>query len=231
MYEVINYALGSASGIAVFLVINKFWGQYFIKKGENVAMIEDIGKITKIVEEIKADLSRETEVLKAEMLLRAQHTLSLKLVEREAILDFQYKATHWINLLCNVKISDYHIMEAPNMNSWHDELQQVKLGFDTVKDKLMMLIRDTVFLSLSHDLTKYNLEFQEYIDTSLSELHSFKIILYENEHASKITNDEGFERYLVAAENFLKGRKEFFGRSSTAYNLIIIRLSGYLNKI
>lgn len=231
MNEVLNYALGSATGIGVFLVINKFWGQYFSKKGENVAMIEDIGKITKIVEEIKADLSRDTEILKAEMSLRTQHILGLKLAEREAILDFQYKATHWINQLCNAKVVDYHIQEIPNMSSWHEQLMQMKLDLDTVRDKLMMLIRDTDFLSLSHDLTKFNLEFQEYTDSSLSELHSYKIDLYDKEHNGEITNDEGFERYLLAAEDFYKGRMEYFGRASTSYTLIIIRLSGYLNNI
>lgn len=137
----------------------------------------------------------------------------------------------WINLLCKVKVADYYIPEAPNMDSWHDDLLQMKLNFDTVRDKLMMLIRDTEFLSLSHDLSKFNVEFQEYIDNSLSELHFYKIHLHENEHTGEITNGEGFERYLVAAENFFKGRMEYFGRVSTAYTMLIIRLSGYLNNI
>lgn len=231
MDELIKQALGSFIGIGGFLIINKFWGQYFSKKGENVAMIEDIGKITKIVEEIKADLSRDTEILKAEMSLRSQHILSLKLAEREAILDFQYKATHWINLLCNAKVANYNTQEVPDLESWHNELLQMKSNLDALRDQLMMIIRDTEFLSMSHDLSKFNLDFQEYIDQSLMDLHLYKINLHEIEHAGQISNDDGFERYLIETEKFYNGRMEYFGRASTAYNNIIIRLSGYLNNI
>jgi len=40
-------------GIVIGLVLNKLLPSYFSKKGENLATKEDIGKITKVIEEVK----------------------------------------------------------------------------------------------------------------------------------------------------------------------------------
>jgi hypothetical protein len=58
--NVLNSLVGLNSVILIFLVVNvfkPFIGSYAAKKGENLATKEDIAQLTKIAEEIKAEIS------------------------------------------------------------------------------------------------------------------------------------------------------------------------------
>lgn len=50
--------------IVLGFLLKNFWPKYFEKKGENLATKEDIGEITKIVEEVKNKLALELELQK-----------------------------------------------------------------------------------------------------------------------------------------------------------------------
>lgn len=54
----------------IILFKDKFFGEYLKQKAENLATKEDIGKITREIESVKAQISREERILKAKYELK-----------------------------------------------------------------------------------------------------------------------------------------------------------------
>lgn len=62
MFEIIIAIASIVFDVVVVLMLQSFLPNYFKKKGENLATKQDIGRITNIVENIKADLSSELHI-------------------------------------------------------------------------------------------------------------------------------------------------------------------------
>lgn len=71
-----------------FLLYLAFFKSYFKEKGKNLATKEDIGEITGIIEQIKANFSNETESIKHELQFINQKRITLLGEERNAILGY-----------------------------------------------------------------------------------------------------------------------------------------------
>jgi len=65
-----------------------FVKSYFQEKGKNLATLEDIGKITKIVESVKQDNNTQLELIKTELSLVTKTQIVIYDDERKAIIDF-----------------------------------------------------------------------------------------------------------------------------------------------
>jgi len=65
-----------------------FFKSYFQEKGKNLATLEDIGKITKIIESVKQDNNTQLELIKTELALVSKTQLVIYDDERKAIIEF-----------------------------------------------------------------------------------------------------------------------------------------------
>lgn len=137
--ELYEYLSPFITGIFLFigyLVVKSYWPKYFEKKGENQATKEDIGEITKIVEGIKTTLTKETELLKADLASISQHNLLLNNAKREALLDLNAKINTWFN-----SITHYQVIQI-TVNNFDRET--------FYNDKDLNLLRYQLLMSRSH---------------------------------------------------------------------------------
>lgn len=85
--------------VAIGSSLGSYFGSYLKRKAENVAIKEDIGKITSIMEEIRLIYTTQLETTKASLELSNQ----LKLTALDIRLQKHQEAyTHWLNLMRNL---------------------------------------------------------------------------------------------------------------------------------
>jgi hypothetical protein len=113
-----------------------FFKSYFKEKGNNLATLEDIGKITKIVEQTKQEFDLQTETIKQQIQFLNQKKISLVQEEKDAII-CSYKAyCKLLNQLMSVSssfISDLGLEEIYRINKIIDTIQ---LEYDDASARL-----------------------------------------------------------------------------------------------
>jgi|GEM_PF-2410304 len=79
----------STAGIVVLgLIVRRYLPAYAAEKGKNLATKEDIGEITRIVEEVRSQHGTELELVRGALQHASQSQSSLAEIERSAIVDF-----------------------------------------------------------------------------------------------------------------------------------------------
>lgn len=172
--------------LLVFYLGKNYLPSYFGEKGKNQATKEDIGDITKIVENIKNDLVQQNELLKAELSITNQHRLNIKSAEREALLDFNARISAWIYSVLRFTLSNY------NLENYKD-LKTVSLNFsnrqyecDLAEAHLVLFMHDKEFLELKKDLTISVIRLQGIVEKAMQESYyllsecEFKLELVKN---------------------------------------------------
>ncbi len=116
-------------GILLYnLFVTKGLGKYFEEKGKNIATKEDIGEITKIVESIKGELSKELENHKAVLSLKNQNRFSLQSAQREALIDYNKKVAAYMYAVLHVGMwkfttENYHEIDNEIKDSYERKYQ------------------------------------------------------------------------------------------------------------
>lgn len=106
----VNYLyVGLSLVIQVVLLVSTFWKSYNSKKGENLATIEDISKITTIVESIKQDLNEKAEEIKLKLSFENEHRLTMRSLEREAIMNFYNSLWAHVSILMALDTTVYDL--------------------------------------------------------------------------------------------------------------------------
>lgn len=135
--------------LSAFPIIKK----YFETKGANQATKEDIGEITKIVENIKSDLSQQNELLKAQLSLINQHRLNVKTAERDAIFDFNRQKSVWLYSLVRFSFYKYNIENyKETIQLTYLDFQKRQYEFDLAEAHLVLLLHEETFFDLNKRL-------------------------------------------------------------------------------
>lgn len=106
-------------------VISFFFKPYFQEKGKNLAIIEDIDKITKIIENIKQDLSAQNDILKNKLSLQTEHKINIRAAERDALFDY-FKST--MKLKLTLRLFSFSTYDENNYNDL-ELINQIFEGF------------------------------------------------------------------------------------------------------
>ena len=83
-----------------------FFKSYFSEKGKNLATVEDIEKITNIVEAVKRENNIQLESMKTEMLLLSKTQMVVYDDERKAIIEFIESIINYYELNTNIPYVD-----------------------------------------------------------------------------------------------------------------------------
>ncbi|WP_149242570.1 hypothetical protein [Dyadobacter sp. 32] len=118
-------------GIIIGFLIKDYLPSYFKKKGENLATKEDIGEITKLVEEVKSSFNQETEVLKANLQILNGIKLGIAAEERAAIVDFNVKYFRWFYSLIDTTCGDADFRNSAELEAY---LKKIKSLYVDMKD-------------------------------------------------------------------------------------------------
>lgn len=115
---------------------------YFSEKGKNAATKEDIGKITQIVEEVKQQFTHDSEVLKNRLGVYSQNFVTIKTLERDALINVAKAFSDWLTSLegFNLVFYNYDDYEPLKKNSWFFE--EKRLAFINARDHLYLFMHD-----------------------------------------------------------------------------------------
>lgn len=159
-------------GIIVFLGLYVvFIRSYFSEKGKNQATKEDIGEVTKIIENIKSSLSQQNELLKAQLSLTNQHKLDMKSAEREAIFEFNKQKSAWIYSLFRFSFFKYNLENYKEINLTVLHHQKRQYEFDLADAHLTLFMHDTEFMELKNGLIVEVIELDKLTSSTIYDLY------------------------------------------------------------
>ena len=138
--------------LLAFYVFKGYLPKYFEAKGANQATKEDIGAITKIVENIKSDLSQQGELFKAQLSVNSQHRLNIKAAERDALFNFHKCLNAWLYFLVRLSFSEYEIDNYKDIKIISADISKRQYEFDLAEAHLLLFLNDTEFLNLKKNL-------------------------------------------------------------------------------
>ncbi|MFG4001362.1 hypothetical protein [Flavobacterium aquidurense] len=160
--------------LSTFYILKNYWPKYFESKGANQATKEDIGEITKIVENIKSDLSQQNELLKAQLSMTNQHKLDIKSAEREAIFDFNKQKSVWIYSLLRFSFYKYNLENFKEIGQTVLDYQKRQYEYDLAAAHLALFMYDNEFMELKSKLIIEVIELDKIVSGTTYDLyHSF----------------------------------------------------------
>jgi hypothetical protein len=130
------------AGTLLGFLLKNFWPKYFEAKGTNLATKEDIGEITKIVEDAKQQFTHDTEVLKGKLTIYSQSFVSIKSLERDALINVAKTYADWLNSLENFNLAfhSYDNYELLKKNDFY--FSEKRIAFLNAKDHLYLFMHD-----------------------------------------------------------------------------------------
>ncbi len=130
----------------------KFLPAYFIEKGKNLATKEDIGEITKKVEEVRVEFTDKTETLKSELQILSSTKLNLISEERQALLDFHDKFFYWFEMCINVSFGNIDTFKNEEINLYLQKMSEAQFRSGVCEARMELFINDIELLTLKNDL-------------------------------------------------------------------------------
>jgi len=142
---------------ALLIILNlylAFFKSYFTEKGKRVATREDIGVITKIVEETKSHFTKETEQLKSQLSIYANSFHSIKTLERDALIELNTKYSAWLNSLKTFSLAYYSYDYYEPLLRKDLDFSEKQLEFDIAEDHLHLFIHDPELMEKKQELVQ-----------------------------------------------------------------------------
>ena len=136
-----------------------FFKSYFQEKGKNLATKEDVEEITSKVEKIRHDLHLETE-----------SKLSLRIEERNALVDYYTKYHYWLNTILEAAPSDVDEKNEVGFKEIEARLYKAKFDFDIAKAKFDIFVKNVDILNLEVKTILGALELQHTVQKVMLEL-------------------------------------------------------------
>lgn len=136
--------------VGLYLALFK---SYFQEKGKNIATQEDIGKITKAVEDVKKQFTIETEILRNNLNLFSGSFQSIKNLERTALIEMNLKYSQWLQSLKNFSLAYYSYDFYEPLLQKHLYFSEKQTEFDIAEDNLHLYVHDPELMSLKKEIT------------------------------------------------------------------------------
>ncbi len=156
----------------LFYFFKNFIPSYFGEKGKNRATKEDIGDITKIVEEAKTDFTKQNESLKSLILTTNQHRMNIKSAEREALFNYNSKVSALIYSILRFKLSNYNLENYKELKNVSSDFLKKQYECDLAEAHLHLFMHGQPFLNLKEKLTISIIDFQYEVQKSMDEVYN-----------------------------------------------------------
>jgi hypothetical protein len=141
--------LVSASGFALL-----YFKTYTAEKAKNQATKEDIGAITKIVENIKTELGESIELYKSNLSYKSEHYASLRSYEREAIFNLDEKMAFLISYLMSMELSSLEIERYDEIEITNLEYEKAYFNYNEADNKLDFFVENEEYHNLKIEFLK-----------------------------------------------------------------------------
>lgn len=184
------------------LIFRNYFPKYFGEKAKNLATKEDIGEITKIVEIIKTNLLKETEILKGNISIINQNSFNVSSLYREALIDYNKKYSSWLNSILVFYPQEYDENNIEELDKYISELNKRKYKFKLAENHIFLFHNENEHINLNFELYKSTLDIEKHFKKVIIELKALiKIysveILTVNDSNSKINRYKRFQEDIT----------------------------------
>ena len=171
-----------------------FFKSYFQEKGKNIATKEDIEEITSKVETIRHEMHFSTE-----------SKLSIRMEERNALVEYFTKYHYWLNTILDVSPSDIDEKDDGVFDKIQSILYKAKFDFDMAKAKLEIFVENQNILDLEQKTILGALAIQHLVLEVMLELKQihFKISV-TRQNPDPTTQLEEYKMNLAEKQEILR---------------------------
>ncbi len=199
-------------------ILKNLLPSYFNQKGKNLADKEDIAELTKRIESVKQDFSKDIESFKNKLSYEREYKMRQKIEERDAIYDFWSNICEWNANLAVHKYEDtnFETYKVAKINI--DQLNKCIRNTTSSHSIILLKVDNEKILEIS------NLLFQIYNSLMKDVEIYFNVI---NEIQDNICREELLTEHREILKNELA---QFYKTNKAAKDIFILRVKEYLNK-
>lgn len=160
---------------ALVLLVAGWWFKnylpnYFNEKGKLLAQKEDIEEITKKIESVKVEFTRDTEYLKSGLQRLINVEVSHRNEERAALISFYSTCSQWVYSLLDINFSAYNRTNVKDILDKRNLIEKFYSETGIAQAKVKLLVKDDEIISLTAQLWVRILEFKAWVDDKMIEL-------------------------------------------------------------
>ncbi len=205
-----------------------FFKSYLTEKGKSAALKEDLNEITREVESIKHEFSREHEILKTDFQRILNYEVSYRSEERNALIQFHGTISEWLYSILEVSYSTYGRTSLDSLLSVRKSISSYYAKAGIAKSKVELLVEDKELIDRSQKLYSETLTFHHWTDSKFLELQlnlesqkssvdQFLILFKNFEEKNRALAQEMAEEEKKLKEKATALTKEYYETRKTEY--------------
>jgi hypothetical protein len=167
-----------------------FFKSYFSEKGKSLALKQDIEDLTRQVEAVKNEFTKEQEFLKKDLQRALSNEVSYRDEERNALIQFHGKINEWMYSILEVGFSNYNKSNIDSLIETRKRNASFYATTGVTKSKVDLLVEDKQLIKLTAKLYIVALAFHHWTDMEFLKLQQ------NCESQKSIT-----ERFMVIIKN------------------------------
>jgi hypothetical protein len=176
-----------------------FFKSYLTEKGKSAALKEDLQVLTREVEAVKNEFTREQEILKTDLQRILDNEISYRNEERSAIITYYGIINEWLYSILEVGFGDYNKSNVDQLIEIRRRIASFYSKGAIAKAKIDLLVEDIELVKAASNLYSAALEFHNWTN-----MEFFK--LQQNCESQKSLTD----RFLIVIKN-LDANRELAG--------------------
>ncbi|MEI9933513.1 MAG: hypothetical protein WDM71_01355 [Ferruginibacter sp.] len=146
-----------------WLLLKNYIPTYFNERLKGLAQKKDIGDLTTIVEGVKTQFQRETDLINASMQRFVNLEASHRNEERNSIIDFYGKYNQWLYALMEINYASYNRKSINELIEKSTYIEKYYAETSVAQKKLKLLVKDDEIVVLSHSLMTIILDFKSWM--------------------------------------------------------------------
>lgn len=132
--------------------------EYVKEKEKNLATKEDVGDITRKVEEVKVEFSKDVAKLQSELQLLTHIKQSLISEARTALVDLHEQFSKWISLVSNSNFNGVDSFKGEELDLYFDKIDTASTQCIIAEAKMKLFVENIELSNLSSELRQLIIE-------------------------------------------------------------------------
>jgi len=178
---------------AVYLA---FFKSYLTEKGKSAALKEDLQGLTREVESVKNEFTREQEILKTDLQRILNNEISYRNEERNALINYHGIINEWLYSILEVGFGNYNKSNVDQLIEVRQRNASYYSKAGIAKAKIELLVEERELVKAAGELYAAALDFHHWTD-----MEFFK--LQQNSESQKSLTD----RFLIVIKNLDANRE------------------------
>jgi hypothetical protein len=182
--------------ILIAAVYLAFFKSYLTEKGKSAALKEDLQELTREVESVKNEFTREQEILKTDLQRILNNEISYRNEERSALINYHGIINEWHYSILEVGFGNYNKSNVEQLIEVRQRNASFYAKAGISKSKIELLVEEKELVKAARELYVAALDFHHWTD-----MEFFK--LQQNCESQKSLTD----RFLIVIKNLEANRE------------------------